>query len=302
MHNDILLNFYRKYDYLNAEDNPLVKILVGYIKPSFLFKSKILTPIHLGREVEKEFSKDGIVSDSDINWLHNNCIGDNSDDNISNQNRRIGFLTGTYWAWKNYEKLGNPLYFGSFGYQKLLEPSFLEDIKKFDIVLPEESKLLLENNKIQFIAWHSENLYESMIRIFSNIYPDEVENFEGYLNLSWGYYHEIYVMKKNIFFDFCNWIFPLLFSAVNDKNCRFIEDNPQKISMQKISGQTNDVRDIAFIMEIYTGYYLYRLILETNLKSKKIKIIHMNQNERAKSLRINLLKNMRDKVMEDVKK
>src|SRR5574344_637512 len=125
-----LLNEYKRYDYLGESSlSPLVKIFVSYIKPSFLFKSTILIPIHLGRAVEKEASKDGVMSDADIEWLHKNCIGDNDfEGNISKLNRRVGFFTGTYWAWKNYEKLGNPKYFGSFGYRKLLEPSFLKDL------------------------------------------------------------------------------------------------------------------------------------------------------------------------------
>ena len=95
-----------------------------------MFKSEILTPIHLGRTVEKECSKDGEVTDKDIEWLHKNCIGDdNFEGNISHLNRRVGFFTGTYCAGKNYEKLGNPKYFGSFGYRRLLFPNCLKVIQ-----------------------------------------------------------------------------------------------------------------------------------------------------------------------------
>ena len=53
-----LLDEYKKYDNVNENrTNPLIKILVSYIKPSFLFKSEILTPIHLGRAVERDNSK-----------------------------------------------------------------------------------------------------------------------------------------------------------------------------------------------------------------------------------------------------
>ena len=69
-----------------------------------------------GRAVEKNLSKEGKLSAADLKWLHENCIGDdNFEGNISSANRRVGFLTGTYWAWKNYEKLGNPQYFVSSG-------------------------------------------------------------------------------------------------------------------------------------------------------------------------------------------
>ena len=119
---------YKKYDDLN-QNKSSIKILVSYIKPSFLFKSNILTPIHLGKTVERDSSKDGAQSQSDIEWLHQNCeFNDDFEGGISQYNRRVGFLTGTYWAWKNYEKLGNPDYFGSFGYRRLLNPDFLDDI------------------------------------------------------------------------------------------------------------------------------------------------------------------------------
>ena len=78
---DLLLNEYKKYDYLNSDkENPLIKILVSYIKPSYLFKSKILTPMHLGRSVATEVSKDGEVSEDDLKWLYDNCIGDDDFD------------------------------------------------------------------------------------------------------------------------------------------------------------------------------------------------------------------------------
>lgn len=113
MNEQELLYEYKQYDGIN-NNKPLVKILVSYIKPSFLFKSEILTPIHLGRAVERDTSKDGVISDEDIKWLHENCIGDDDfEGNISSVNRRVGLFTGTYWAYKNYEKLGNPV-FGLF--------------------------------------------------------------------------------------------------------------------------------------------------------------------------------------------
>ena len=89
-----LLNNYKYYDSLNDIEST-IKILVSYIKPSFLFNSKILTPIHLGRSVESDFSKDGYANQESLNWLHKNCIGDNDfESNISKINRRVGFLTG----------------------------------------------------------------------------------------------------------------------------------------------------------------------------------------------------------------
>lgn len=96
-----------------------VKILIGYHKPSVLFKSDILTPIHLGRALATEVSKDGKMTEEEYQWMLDNMIGDDTGDNISLKNRHYNEMTGIYWAWKNYDKLGNPDYIGFMHYRRL---------------------------------------------------------------------------------------------------------------------------------------------------------------------------------------
>lgn len=249
--NQKLLNEFKKYDAFNSKGkNSTIKILVNYIRPSFLFKTKILTPIHLGRSIAKEASKDGNISDDDLKWLYENCIADNDfEGNISNTNRRVGFLTGTYWAYKNYEQLGNPDYFGSFGYRRFLNPDFLKNLAYYDVILPKRKNLYVETIKEQFTNYHGSKLYEYAIQIIKNIYPVELTDFETYLNKTSGYFDEIYILKKEIFFNFCNWIFPLLFEALKLPQCEM---------------KNNDTRDIGFIMERISGYYLDQLTKENH--------------------------------------
>ncbi|HEC1584163.1 TPA: DUF4422 domain-containing protein, partial [Campylobacter upsaliensis] len=98
--------------------NPSVKILIGYHKPAVLVKDDVLTPIHLGRALATEASKDGEMSQEDFEWMCENMIGDDTGDNISHLNRYLNELTGIYWAWKNYDKLGNPDYIGYMHYRR----------------------------------------------------------------------------------------------------------------------------------------------------------------------------------------
>ncbi|EAM0315351.1 DUF4422 domain-containing protein, partial [Campylobacter coli] len=104
----------------NENINPKVKILVGYHKPATLIKNEIFTPIHLGRDLATQASKDGEMSQEDFDWMCENMIGDNTGENISYLNRYFCELTGIYWAWKNYDKLGNPDYIGFAHYRRLL--------------------------------------------------------------------------------------------------------------------------------------------------------------------------------------
>lgn len=249
-----LLKKYKRFDCLNFEKQKIIiKIFVSYVKPSFLFKSEILTPIHLGRAIAKNASKDGIISDDDLKWLYENCIGDDDfEGNISQVNRRVGFLTGTYWAWKNYEKLGNPEYFGSFGYRRLLNPDFLEHLHDYDIILPKPRNLYPETIKEQFIRYHGIEVYQNMINVFEAVYPQQKSLLQEYLNGNLGYFDELYVMKKNIFFQFCSWVFPLLFTLL--KNPLIILNN-------------QDERDIGFICERLTGFYLFLLTRDKNIRS-----------------------------------
>ncbi len=255
---------YKEYDNLN------IKILVNYIKPSTLFKSNILTPIHLGRSVAKEMSKDGIISDEDLNWLHQNCLSDNDfEGNISHLNRKIGFLTGTYWAWKNYNKLGAPEYFGSFGYRRLFESSFLKELYDYDFYAPTKLKIT-PDLKNQFIQHHGEQIYHDTCNTLSQIYPEEVNLWNIYMSQDYGYFWEIYVMKKQIFFDFCEWIFPLMNNLL-----KISKDENQAKILKNFSETQNilnyyDNRLIGFAIERLTGYFLFKLF-----KTKKGKEVNV---------------------------
>ena len=81
-----------------------IKILVCYHKKDELFKNDILLPMHCGRSVAMEKSKDGKISQDDYNWCLDNLIGDNTGENISDLNREVNEMTAIYWVWKNYNE------------------------------------------------------------------------------------------------------------------------------------------------------------------------------------------------------
>lgn len=103
-----------------------ITILVGYHKPAFLFKNEVFLPIHVGRSVATQKSKDGHIAVSEEKWLLENTIGDDSGENISGKNRNYCECTALFWAWKNYQKIGNPDYIGFMHYRRLF--ALKEDI------------------------------------------------------------------------------------------------------------------------------------------------------------------------------
>ena len=277
----LLLKEYKKFDYLNKDKN-LVKILVSYIKPDFLFKSEILTPIHLGRSVEKTLSKDGNITDEDIEWLHENCIGDDDfEGSISAVNRRVGFLTGTYMAWKNYDRLGNPEYFGSFGYRKLLDPQSLAAISNTDGILPHKV-FLGESVGEQFAISHGKAALDIMKQLIKKLYPEEFEDFDRFLQGNECCLYENYILKKDLFFSFCGWIFPLLFEALRVDEKEFEISPEEKLTIidyfhepdgESICNYKNfesyQKRVLGFMFERITGYFFSKA-------EKKYQFLHTN--------------------------
>ena len=92
------------------------KILVSYHKPDIIFKNDIIEPIHVGRSVlSKKNDPESIKKNA---TMCDSMIGDNEGENISIKNGTYNEMTAVYWAWKNYEIIGNPDYIGFMHYRR----------------------------------------------------------------------------------------------------------------------------------------------------------------------------------------
>lgn len=86
------------------KESPTIKIFVTYKNRNKIIKSDIITPIQTGRAIADEVFEE--------------MIGDDTGDNISDRNPKYSELTAQYWAWKNYDKIGNPDYIGFMHYRR----------------------------------------------------------------------------------------------------------------------------------------------------------------------------------------
>ncbi|EMO8373924.1 DUF4422 domain-containing protein [Campylobacter coli] len=250
----------------NENINPKVKILVGYHKPATLIKNEIFTPIHLGRDLATQASKDGEMSQEDFDWMCENMIGDNTGENISYLNRYFCELTGIYWAWKNYDKLGNPDYIGFAHYRRLLFNNkeystnknmqfpfanlcYVEDNISFDDSILKGLQVLApfsenvkdrgyKNLKDQFANSSEHNIkdLELAISYIENNYPEMKNLIQKYFNGGFGYFYNMFILTKKNFMDYCRFIFELGMQLY-----KFIKKE----------------RSIAYVLERVTGFYLY---------------------------------------------
>ncbi len=281
--------------------NPKVKILVGYHKPAVLLKDEILTPIHLGRALATEASKDGEMSKEDFEWMCKNMIGDDTGDNISHLNRYFCELTGIYWAWKNYDKLGNPDYIGFMHYRRhFLQDKFCDlfnisgpenyfyhierynlcysDIIKdlplykdiYDLIIP---RIYNVNNNI----YHKKTIYDDFSAYCD--YPEVLIDFEeiikkyfkeyssfanNYYKQNSYYFCNMFIMKKELFFNYCNFVFNVIFIIYDKYKYRIKKNN-------RIQSQ----RTLAWLSEHITSIF-YRKQIDNKIKFKTMNVSFVN--------------------------
>lgn len=237
-----------------------IKILLAYHKPDRLVKNDILVPIHVGRDIAFEKSKDGKISTKDYEWLVKNCIGDNTGDNISSQNRYFCELTATYWVWKNYDKLGNPDYIGLMHYRTFFDlydyakqngistglkdfgynQEFLQDIldkydgvisKKLNTIKDFEPSWSFDDSNKSF--WHlSDSNYKKLYNVFLQ-YDNEI------------HFKNMFILKREDFFEYCETIFPLLFDLLRKY------PNEESISGERSIGRHAECLSSLFFMYLY---------------------------------------------------
>lgn len=208
---------------------PKIKILVAYHKDSPIVKTDCLIPIQVGRSLAKEKL---------------DMIGDDTGDNISSKNPNYCELTALYWAWKNQDKLDNPDYLGLFHYRRLFdfndcdEPFFYDFSKKtcdkfgwndekiikycqnYDIISapivdvhpPFKENKTISVKKLYKISHRLSDL-KTTIKIIKEKYPEYYQTTKDYINSKKSSYFNMSIMKKEIFNDYCNWLFDILFEV-----------------------------------------------------------------------------------------
>ena len=211
-----------------------VKIMISCHKPARVLRSRCLQPVQVGCALSKERF---------AGMLH-----DDVGENISEKNRSYCELTAQYWAWKNIEAdyygffhyrrymnlssrdypediYGN-VYEPSLGWNDerrfakkygLTDASIRKLMKEYDVVTVKARELKEKNGKQISVRDHyaqasylREEDLDTMIQIIHEMYPEYTKAAEEYLEGSRAYFCNMYIMKKNIFYDYCTWVFGLL--------------------------------------------------------------------------------------------
>jgi len=206
-----------------------LKILVCYHKKDTLLKDDVFTPIHVGRALAKQRLAE---DDPDLLWLTENMIGDDTGDNISLKNASYNELTAIYWAWKNYDKLGNPDHIGFMHYRRHFifrkSERVVENVdgmseNYFDYINYNKETMAHLFDDCDFVAHigrvdevrkhykenhHIEDL-ERALAILKEKYPSYAKTATDFLKMSYVSFCNMFIMPRSMFFEYCDWLFSL---------------------------------------------------------------------------------------------
>lgn len=251
-----------------------IKIFITYKNRHEIIKSDILTPIQTGRAIAKE--------------KFNEMIGDDTGDNISKDNGKFSELSAVYWVWKNYDKIGNPDYVGFMHYRRQFifderlglpyvpwfssyyfipsldqakaffrDESIREMVSTYDYILPKyhvTPTKTIKDEYVMAIPGADPKVFDTFIQVCREIHPDYEEEISQIENGNIVSICNMFVMKKDLFFKYCDFAFPVLFELQN------------RIDSSHFS--TNGLRYIGYMAEKLQTIFSFRLEKNKNLKEK----------------------------------
>lgn len=212
----------------------------------------VFVPLRAGELCQGEILPDGAFWDGD-------------GENISAENAAFNEMSVVYWAWKNYDKLGDPTFIGLTHYRRFFvfeeskyayfeQPDMPQNIRdcikfpargiescfeNFDFVAPIPNKR--KSVEAHFCATHNRDDLNLAMDIIARLFPCDVQFAYDYVKGQAAFYYNMFIFPKQLFFDYCEWIFAILFEF--RKLCK----RPQ---------------ERMFISELLTGIFITKLIAQ----------------------------------------
>lgn len=220
----------RKMERVSGFEDEPIRIFVSAHKPVEVFDSQVFQPVQVGASRTNER----------FTW----ALHDDEGDNISDLNPMYCELTTQYWAWKNVDAD----YIGFCHYRRYFDFSdvsreenaygevmgdyinvvsqreyMLEDVRVREIVrnydvitTPVEDirSYMGENSTIRSQYDAAPKLFvedlDRVIDILVARHPEYEQDAKAFLAGHTGRFCNMFIMKKEIFHDYCAWLFPLL--------------------------------------------------------------------------------------------
>lgn len=186
-----------------------IKILVATHKKYEMPTYYCYLPIQVGREGKKNLG----------------YVEDNTGENISEKNPYFCELTGLYWAWKNLncDYIGLVHYRRYFSNRNFIYRIFhkkfeciLSDkeveclLKRYDVIFPKKRRYFIETLYSHYSHTHYVEHLNETRKIIDIYYKDYLNDFDIVMNRRSGHMFNMFIMKKELADDYCEWLFFIL--------------------------------------------------------------------------------------------
>lgn len=271
-----------------SESTTKIKIYVGMHKDFYVANNRFLIPIQVGSALaEKRI--EGVLHDDE-------------GDNISERNKSFCELTAQYWAWKNDLDAD---YYGFFHYRRYLSfnPVQLEHyenivyfdycdekavrdimlnekvmenlITEYDVIYPQENPVGSDTIYEHWVKHLNKPDIDLLMEIIMEKYPDFYKYAVDVINSKQAIHCNMFIMRKDIFNDYCEWLFDILFE--HERRADYSDYSTEKF------------RTVGHLAErlcaIYGKYltdkeakicYLQRTLFKNNEKDETLDIVNKN--------------------------
>lgn len=271
-------------------DKQNIRIFVTAHKNVDRFDSDIMQPVQVGPKNER------------FPW----AFHDDEGENIADLNPRYCELTTQYWAWKNI----NADYYGFCHYRRYFDFSetvheenafgeIMDDyidakaakeyglddnniahvVKQYDVITTPFGDLdeIINKYGSPRALWeaapllHDDDL-KRCYQILCAMYPDYRKDAQDFFNGNKACFCNMFIMKKEIFFDYCSWMFPILEEF--DKNTNYSAYSKEAL---RTPGHLSE--------RLLNIYLMHHKRICSNWKFKELQCVHFTNPEPAEELK-----------------
>ncbi len=230
---------------------------------------------------------------------------DDEGDNISDKNPSYCELTVQYWAWKNMDAE----YYGFCHYRRYFDFSpdpheenpygeimadcidddavreyGLDDegitgaVEGYDVITTGINDVAAFPGDFETLREHYDDApflhvadLDLMVDIVRERYPDYAPDIDTYLNGNVSCFCNMYILKRDIFFAYCEWLFPLL------------EEYERRADMSLYN--TEALRTPGHLAErLFNIYYIHQMRTGASWRTRELQCVHFNDPEPHESL------------------
>ena len=161
------------------------------------------------------------------NKLSISTVKDDSGDNISSKNDQYSELTALYWIWKNdTSDITGIVHYRRYlsikpklGYNGILSGDDVDELLNKNQIIVAKPRFYIEGVAKHYINCHRTqyqqcktqlSILESVIK---DLQPDYLEAYQCVMKSKSAHMFNMFITRRNLLADYCNWLFPILYEA-----------------------------------------------------------------------------------------